>query len=165
MSDSFTLAISHRDGEAVFLDCVREVRPPFSPESVVSEFAALLKAYCISRIAGDRYAGEWPREQFRKYGIAYDLAQKPKSDLYRDLLPMLNSRRLILKIRSQPGVWILCVSAASSYSIISSARERSEGGTVRPSALAVLRLITSSNLVALCTGRSAGFSPLRMRST
>jgi len=53
----------------------------------------------------------------------------------------------------------------ASYSRISSARERSEGGTVRPSALAVLRLITNSYLVALCTGRSAGFSPLRMRST
>ena len=36
---------------------------------------------------------------------------------------------------------------------------------VRPSAFAVLRLITSSYLVGACTGRSAGFSPLRMRST
>jgi hypothetical protein len=51
------------------------------------------------------------------------------------------------------------------YSITSSARASSEGGTVRPSALAVLRLITSSNLVGACTGRAAGFSPLRMRST
>ena len=39
------------------------------------------------------------------------------------------------------------------------------GGTSRPSAFAVLRLITSSYLVGACTGRSAGFSPLRMRST
>jgi hypothetical protein len=38
-------------------------------------------------------------------------------------------------------------------------------GTVRPSALAVLRLITNSYLVGACTGKSAGFSPLRMRST
>ena len=37
--------------------------------------------------------------------------------------------------------------------------------TSRPSALAVLRLMTSSYLVGACTGRSAGFSPLRMRST
>src|SRR6516225_9783362 len=51
------------------------------------------------------------------------------------------------------------------YSITSSARESSDGGTVRPSALAVLRLITVSYLVGACTGRSAGFSPLRMRST
>ncbi len=51
------------------------------------------------------------------------------------------------------------------YSITSSARASRVGGTSRPSALAVLRLITSSNLVGACTGRSAGFSPLRMRST
>jgi hypothetical protein len=36
---------------------------------------------------------------------------------------------------------------------------------VRPSTLAVLRLIAVSNLVGVCTGRSAAFSPFRMRST
>ena len=54
---------------------------------------------------------------------------------------------------------------SSSYSITSLAVASSEGGTVRPSALAVLRLIASSFLVGACTGRSAAFSPLRMRST
>jgi hypothetical protein len=34
-----------------------------------------------------------------------------------------------------------------------------------PSALAVFRSMTSSYIVGACTGRSAGFSPLRMRST
>src|SRR5438105_2416823 len=51
------------------------------------------------------------------------------------------------------------------HSITSSARASTVAGTSRPSALAVLRLITSSYLVGACTGRSAGFSPLRMRST
>src|SRR5262249_24423565 len=51
------------------------------------------------------------------------------------------------------------------HSITSSARASSVGGTSRPSALAVLRLITSSYFVGACTGKSAGFSPLRMRST
>ena len=51
------------------------------------------------------------------------------------------------------------------HSITSSARASSVGGTSRPSALAVLRLMASSYLVGVCTGRSAGFSPLRMRST
>src|SRR5262245_40617272 len=51
------------------------------------------------------------------------------------------------------------------HSITSSARASSVGGTSTPSALAVLRLIASSYLVGACTGRSAGFSPLRMRST
>jgi hypothetical protein len=40
--------------------------------------------------------------------------------------------------------------------------ERSPGGKLRPNALAVLRLITNSNLVDCATGRSAGFSPLRI---
>ncbi|MDF0583308.1 terminase large subunit domain-containing protein [Bradyrhizobium yuanmingense] len=92
-NDSFTLAVAHRDSDRFVLDAMREVRPPFSPESVVEEFARLLRTYGISRVTGDRYAGEWPREQFRKYGIAYEVSARPKSDLYRDLLPLLNSRR------------------------------------------------------------------------
>ena len=51
------------------------------------------------------------------------------------------------------------------YSITASARASTAGGIVKPSALAVLRLITRSYLVGACTGMSAGFSPLRMRST
>ena len=51
------------------------------------------------------------------------------------------------------------------HSITSSARASSEGGTSRPMAFAVLRLMTSSYLVGACTGRSAGLSPFRMRST
>jgi hypothetical protein len=39
----------------------------------------------------------------------------------------------------------------------------SVSGMVRPSALAALRLMTRSIFVTCCTGRSAGFSPLRMR--
>jgi hypothetical protein len=48
------------------------------------------------------------------------------------------------------------------YSITSSARASSVGGTSRPSAFAVLRLSTRSYLVGACTGKSAGFSPLRI---
>src|SRR5262249_15936591 len=51
----------------------------------------------------------------------------------------------------------------SRHSITSSARASTLAGTSRPSAFAVLRLITVSYLVGACTGRSAGFSPLRMR--
>src|SRR5262249_10082790 len=51
------------------------------------------------------------------------------------------------------------------HSITSSARASTDVGTSRPSALAVLRLITSSYSVGAWPGRSAGFAPLRMRST
>ena len=93
-SDSMTLAIAHRDKFGIsILDCIREVRPPFSPESVVDEFCETLKQYHITKVTGDRYAGEWAREPFRKRGIAYEPSEKPKSDIYRDTLPLLNSRR------------------------------------------------------------------------
>src|SRR5262249_34905799 len=53
-----------------------------------------------------------------------------------------------------------CDELAPLHSITSSARASSVGGTSRPSARAVLRLMTNSYLVGACTGRSAGFSPL-----
>src|SRR5438874_73247 len=49
------------------------------------------------------------------------------------------------------------------HSITSSAIASTPGGTSMPSVLAVCKLITNSNLVARITGRSAGFSPLRIR--
>ena len=51
------------------------------------------------------------------------------------------------------------------HSITSSARASNFGGTSRPSALAVLRLMTNSNLVGCCTGRSPGLAPLKILST
>ena len=95
-ADSMILAVGHREGDVVVLDALRERKPAFSPEDVVSEFAELLKSYRITKITGDRYAGDWPRERFREHGVSYEPAQKPKSDLYRDLLPAINSRKLDL---------------------------------------------------------------------
>jgi hypothetical protein len=51
------------------------------------------------------------------------------------------------------------------HSMISSARSSTDWGIVRPSAFAVFRLITSSNLVGCSTGRSPGLAPFRIRST
>jgi hypothetical protein len=51
------------------------------------------------------------------------------------------------------------------HSITSSVRASSETGTSRPSAFAVLRLMTSSYLSANCTGKLPGASPFSTRST
>ena len=51
------------------------------------------------------------------------------------------------------------------YSITASARASNVCGMVRPSAFAVLRLITNSILVGCSIGRSAGLAPLRIFST
>jgi hypothetical protein len=95
-SDSMTLCVAHKEGDHAILDAIREVKPPFSPESVVMEFAALLKTYRIITVVGDRFAGLWPRERFLVHGIAYQCGERPKNDLYRDFLPLVNSGKVEL---------------------------------------------------------------------
>jgi hypothetical protein len=89
--DSFTLAISHAEEGRGILDLVRECKPPFSPDLVTEEFCGLLRAYGLAVVTGDAYGGDWPRSRFRAHGVEYLVADKPKSDLYRNLLPALNS--------------------------------------------------------------------------
>src|SRR5215467_12582606 len=97
--DAMTLAIAHgstRPDERVIVDAVREVRPPFSPSAVVDDFAVLLKRYRVSKVVGDHYGGEFVREPFRRHGISYEVCKQPKSDLFRDMLPLFNSGHIIL---------------------------------------------------------------------
>ena len=71
--------------------------------------------------------------------------------------------------RGRPPLWAnSCreqVRQSKAYSITSSAVNSSFGAISMPSALADLRLMTSSNLAGCTTGKSPGFSPLRMRPT
>ena len=95
-ADSFTLAIAARVGECAELALVRERRPPFSPELVVVEFAELIRSYGLTRVVGDQYAGAWPAEQFSKRGVTYVPSDLPKSRIYLEALPLLNSGRVDL---------------------------------------------------------------------
>ena len=80
----------------MIVDAVREVRPPFSPSAVVDDFAVLLKSYRVSKVVGDHYGGEFVKEPFRRHGISYKVCNEPKSDLFRDMLPLLNSGHITL---------------------------------------------------------------------
>jgi hypothetical protein len=95
-SDSMTLAIGHREKEITVVAVVREIVAPFDPESATEEFAGTLKGYNITRVTGDRYAGEWVRQSFEKRSITYTASELPKSGLYVDFLPKLNSKTLRL---------------------------------------------------------------------
>jgi len=89
--DAFTLAIGHHADGRVIIDCLRAWPAPFNPSGVVDEAAALIKGYRVSRVTGDRYAGEWPREQFRSRGIRYGVSPLDRSALYLELLPRVNA--------------------------------------------------------------------------
>ncbi len=96
-ADSFCLAIAHVEADGLaFLDAVREVKPPFSPDDVVTEFSDLAKVYGASVVHGDAYAGQWPRERFAVNGIHYEVRDRNKSAIYSDFLPALNGKRIRL---------------------------------------------------------------------
>ena len=87
-----TLAIAHREGDQAVLDCVRETRPPFSPDATVEAFSTLLASYRITRLTGDRYAGSWPAERFEKHGVSYTPSQLTRSEIYQAFAPAVTSR-------------------------------------------------------------------------
>src|SRR5260370_14463625 len=63
-----------------------------------------------------------------------------------------NSMKVLLQRTAGPYIWVIRVRSTQR----SSARSRKASGIVRPRTLAVVRLITRSNLVGCSIGRSAG---------
>lgn len=92
-SDSMTCAISHSENGIPVLDAIREIRPPFSPDDVVAEFAVLAKSYRIHSGEADHWGGDWVAQAFRKHNVTIMQCAKPKSQIYLELLPMINARR------------------------------------------------------------------------
>lgn len=95
--DAFTLAIVHLDHEdRVVLDAIRATRSPFDPSEVVKEYSEFLKSYRLNSILGDNYGGEWPKAEFAKHSILYELSEKTKSELYLAAIPVFTSKRIEL---------------------------------------------------------------------
>src|SRR5262249_37821736 len=83
-------------------------------------------------------------------------AKKP-NHRHRRLLSIRRERPRGRRAAEQPD------ELAAPHSITSSARASSVGGMAIPTALAVLKLMISSNLVGCAIGRSPGFSPFNTR--
>jgi hypothetical protein len=95
-SDSMTLAISRVSiiTKKAILVGMWEKRAPFNPDSVVEEFAGILKDYHLTTVVGDRYSAEWVVERFRSYGITYTASEKTKSEIFLEFLALVNSDRI-----------------------------------------------------------------------
>ena len=86
--DAFTLCIGHKESDNRFVvDVVRGRAPPFDPHGVVAEYAATLKSYGISTVAGDNYSAAWAETAFQDAGITYQRSEMNKSALYLEALP------------------------------------------------------------------------------
>jgi hypothetical protein len=94
------LAIGHREGERIIVDLVRSRPPRFNPEATTAEYADLLQsAYSIREVRGDKFSGDWASNAFAKFGIDYQRAEKPKSQLYLEAEGPLNTQRVELPNR------------------------------------------------------------------
>ena len=88
-----TLCVAHREGEVAVVDCIRAVRPPFSPIVSLAN-SPLCSAMASCMLFGDRYAGEWPVERFRAHGVRYVASEKAKSQIYTEAIPLFSARRV-----------------------------------------------------------------------
>ncbi len=94
--DAMTLAIAHREDQRTVVDVLRGVLPPFDPQLVVADFAAVLKEYRVKEITGDNYAASWVEAEFKTVGIKYQRSELPKGKLYIDGLPAFTRRTVSL---------------------------------------------------------------------
>ena len=95
-NESASLAISHKTKDKAVLDFVREYRAPFSPNFVIEKMVDELSRYRVTRIFGDRYAGEFVSAAFQRLGIRYVSADRSKSMIYLEFIPVVSSRAVEL---------------------------------------------------------------------
>jgi hypothetical protein len=92
--DASTLTICHLDPNRVVVqDLVRIWRPPFKPAAVIREKARLCRDWRVGVIHSDNWGGGLPPDLYLKEGIR-TITLPPKTQLYLDLLHIVNSSRL-----------------------------------------------------------------------
>ena len=94
--DSSVLAISVAQGDRVSLARVVEVKAPHDPSEVVADFAKVLREYRLNTVFGDKYAANWNPGEFREHGISYVEADRDKSSIFLDALPLYTSGNALL---------------------------------------------------------------------
>lgn len=91
--DRWAQAIGHAEGNKLIVDRIDYWKSPLDTAVVTAECAKILKEYRVQQTTGDNYAGAWPEQEFAKAenGIAYVQADKNKSELYLNLIPLLSA--------------------------------------------------------------------------
>jgi hypothetical protein len=91
--DSMCGCVGHREGDTCVIDVIIEIKPPFDPASAVAQIATTLKGYGITRTIGDRWALGFVANEFSRHGIVLEYSDKNRSDIYREALPIIRSKR------------------------------------------------------------------------
>lgn len=100
-SDAMTTGIAVRtagpDGRPVaHVVGVAEAKPPFDPTLVVADLAEVCRDLGVTRVVGDRFAQGWCSALFRGVGLTYVPSPLTKSELYVQMLVLINTRSVSL---------------------------------------------------------------------
>jgi len=102
--DAFAMAICHSEGSGTGARLVVDVVKGWSRQGshaidlsgVVAEIAHVLKRYRVTRVTGDRYAGQWVPQAFSSVGVTYREAPIDKSAAFGELEPLFAEGRIDL---------------------------------------------------------------------
>jgi hypothetical protein len=87
-SDSYTLAVGHKEDELFVLDLVRGTEGSFDPAAKTRDYAAVLKDFHLTTVTGDHYATSWVSSAWAEAGVSYVKSELPKSQIYLETLPL-----------------------------------------------------------------------------
>ena len=93
-ADEHALGIAHRQGESVVVDGVWTATG--DPATATRDFCAVLRAYGLRRVVGDRYGAEWVRGEFARHGVRLEHSELSRSQIYQEALPLLTTGRIEL---------------------------------------------------------------------
>ncbi len=95
-NDSYTLAIAHAEDGVAVVDLLAETKPPFNPETVTKDYAAICKRYGITAVTGDNYAAEWPKTAWRKNGVEYRRSTRTASEIFDNAVPLFTGDKIAI---------------------------------------------------------------------
>jgi hypothetical protein len=87
-SDSYTLAIGHKEDDAHVIDLVRGTEGIFNPQEVTKQYAEVCKQYHLTTVTGDFYAAQWVSSAWLENGLSYVRSELNKSQVYLETLPL-----------------------------------------------------------------------------
>jgi hypothetical protein len=97
-SDSFCVCIGHKTHDAgrdiCVVDILFEAKPPFDPDIITTQAAALLLQWGVTDATGDAYAAAWPITAFARHGVRFHTAALTTSELYLHTLPLWTAGRV-----------------------------------------------------------------------
>ncbi|TGS94786.1 hypothetical protein EN814_18970 [Mesorhizobium sp. M2D.F.Ca.ET.171.01.1.1] len=96
VSDSYCVAIGHKEGHRTILDAMREFRAPCDPEDTTRAVCQLLSQYRLTTVFGDKYAAEWVSSAYSRHGVSYRHSELNRSEIYLSALPMLMAGEAVL---------------------------------------------------------------------